>query len=350
VANQPPGGDDYIHNLYERPFNAFTQDIFFPDLDIRSAQLGLEDPWMYVTIQLYGLDPATSTLARHYGIELDLNVDGRGDWLILADAPLEEDWTTTGVHAWHDTNTNVGQRYACYTDPPQTMDSYDLLYFDQGMGEDPDAAWARFIGGTPPTVQIAFKHSMIDLDVKFMWGVWADQGVDQPAWFDYHDHFTYEEAGAPFPALAEYYPIKAIAEVDNTCRMAYGFSLVGDEPCLCAGNVKTPTFTPQPYARLAGYIWKDLNSNRIYDGAGTDGGMGGVTVEVRSGSCPGGAVVASGLSGAWGRYEVGNLLPGTYCVVPVMGSISFMPDDAEVVLGAGEFRDNVNFMVVFGIP
>ena len=30
--NQPPGGDLYLYNLYERPFNANTQDVFFPPL------------------------------------------------------------------------------------------------------------------------------------------------------------------------------------------------------------------------------------------------------------------------------------------------------------------------------
>src|SRR3990172_7686585 len=44
--NQPPGGDIYLYNLYERPFNANTQDAFFPDLDIRRAEIGLSQPWM----------------------------------------------------------------------------------------------------------------------------------------------------------------------------------------------------------------------------------------------------------------------------------------------------------------
>ncbi len=348
VPNEPPGGDMYLYNLYERPFNALTQDVFFPDLDIRTAQLGLESPWMYVTIQLYGLDPATGALAGHYGIEIDLDVDGRGEWLIMADAPLSDDWSVVGVRAWNDTNSNVGQAVACYADPPQTTDSYDLLYFDQGVGNDPDAAWARYVGGTPPAVQIAFKHSMIGLDNKFMWGVWADQGVNQPEWFDYHDHFTYDEAGAPFSYLTAYYPIKAIAELDNTCRMAYGFTLVGNEPCLCAGNVKTPTPIP---ASLGGFVWKDLNGNRVYDGAGTDGGLGGATVNVRFGACPGGAIASSAVSGAWGRYDVGGLAPGAYCVVvPPFAGFVFMPVSIDVTLLPGEFRDNLNFMVILTGP
>ncbi|MEW6093319.1 MAG: SdrD B-like domain-containing protein [Chloroflexota bacterium] len=348
VPNEPPGGDQYVYNLYERPFNAFTQDIFFPDLDIRSADLGLASPWMYVTIYLYGLRPETSTLAGHYGIEIDLNIDGRGDWLIMADAPLTDDWSVVGVRAWNDTNQNVGQQIACYADPPQVEDSYDLLYFDQGIGDDPDAAWARYIGGIPPAVQIAFKHTMINSDVYFMWNVWADQGLNQAEWFDYHDHFTYDEAGSPFSAITDYYPIKAIAELDNTCRWVYGFSPDGDEPCLCAGNVKTPTPVP---ARLGGFVWKDLNGNRVYDGAGIDGGLGMATVNVRYGACPGGDIAASTVTGAWGRYDVDGLVPGTYCVeVPPFGSFFFEPPNIQVTLAPGEFRDNLNFMLVLVGP
>ncbi len=74
--NQPPGGDIYLYNLYERPFNADTQDIFFPDLDIRRAEIGLNQPWMYVTIYLYGLSTQSNALEGSYGVELDLNLDG----------------------------------------------------------------------------------------------------------------------------------------------------------------------------------------------------------------------------------------------------------------------------------
>ena len=98
-------------------------------------------------------------------------------------------------------------------------------------------------------------------------------------------------------------------------------------------------------------MWKDLNGNRVYDGAGIDGGLGMATVNVRFGACPGGAIAASTLTGAWGRYDVENLVPGTYCVeVPPFGSFFFMPPNIQVTLAPGEFRDNVNFMVVLVGP
>ena len=346
--NQPPGGDLYLYNLYERPFNANTQDVFFPDLDIRRAEIGLGQPWMYVTIYLYGLNPQSNALNGNYGVELDLNIDGRGEWLMMAAPPHSTEWSVNGVRAWHDTNSNVGQLEVCYADPPQTADSYDQLAFDQGQAEDTDSAWARYLPGDPPALQFAFKHALINNDKEFMWGVWADQGVNQPQWSDYHDHFTFVEAGAPFPNQAEY-PIKAIAEVDNTCRWAYGFSPDGDEPCLCAGGVPTPTPSSIPYASLGGYVFKDLNNNRMRDAG--DGGLGGATVNVRSGSCPGGAIAATTLTGAWGRYIVENLVPGNYCVtVPAFGSFFFTPPSYDVTLSPSEFRDNLDFLVNYVGP
>ena len=40
--------------------------------------------------------------------------------------------------------------------------------------------------------------------------------------FDYHDHMTHTEAGSPDPGY-EVYPLKAMAEIDNTCRLAIHF-------------------------------------------------------------------------------------------------------------------------------
>jgi hypothetical protein len=43
---------------------------------------------------------------------------------------------------------------------------------------------------------------------------------------------THAQAGSP---LADYtvYPLKAMAEIDNTCRLAVGFDPTGLEPGLC---------------------------------------------------------------------------------------------------------------------
>lgn len=352
-TNQPPGGDEYLYNLYERPFNAQTMDIFFPDLDIREAKIGPDNTWMFVTIYLYGLRGDTNALQGAYRLELDLDIDGRGDWLFEARSPLREEWSVEGVRVWEDTDNDVGGEKPCYADPPQIENSYDRLVFDQGYNtDDPDAAWARFKAGSPPAVQIAFKYHLIANDARFMWGVWADQGVDQPQWYDYNDHYTYDEAGSPFPS-SRYYPIKAIAEVDNTCRWTYGFEPKGDEPCLCAGGRKQPTATPritlppptteapQYPGDLGGYVFKDMNKNCTRDEG--DGGFGGLTVTLKQGACPGGAVVATTTTGAWGRYFFSALQPGRYCVIPANPGVPLTPQSATVRVRSGMTVDNVNF-------
>ena len=53
------------------------------------------------------------------------------------------------------------------------------------------------------------------------------------ALFDLNDHFTHEQAGAADPGLEYFYPIKALAEMDNACRMPVGFQPTGEEPGLC---------------------------------------------------------------------------------------------------------------------
>ena len=303
------GGESFPTNLYERPFNANTMDTYFPDLDITRTRLLRDSQWVYVNIKLVGQNPAGGLLGD-YGVELDLNVDGRGDVLLMAAKPVAI-WSTDGVHVWQDSNHDVGAAHPIQSDGPVNGDGYETVVFDQGVGADPDAAWARISPSDPNSVQIAFKRALISDDEKFTWGAWAmNESMLNPAWFDYNDHFTAAEAGSPLSELTQYYPIKALAEVDNTCRWAVGFTPTGTEPGVCP---VPPTPTPVVPGTITGGVYYDLNINGIFD-APPDFPLSGASIRVRSGGCgsPGG-VAATGSTSASGLYSI-SVPAGTYCV------------------------------------
>ncbi len=239
-----PGSDSFINDLYERPFNANSMDTYFPYIDIVDVQGYLDDTWGYATITLAGVD-ASGHLPAKYGVELDLNKDGRGDWLVLVSNPSSTVWSTQGVQAWKDTNGDVGGMKPIVSDNSANGNGYETLVFDQGKGSDnPDGAWVRLSSTDNKTVQIAFKLSMIGNPKSYTMGAWAGTDLN-PAMFDLNDHMTHVQAGDP-DSNAQFYPIKALSEIDNTCRLAIGFNPTGQEPGLCTVFIKQHTKPGQP--------------------------------------------------------------------------------------------------------
>ncbi|MFH2104064.1 MAG: hypothetical protein ABIJ39_12000 [Chloroflexota bacterium] len=331
------GGENYAVNLFERPFNAETMDVYYPDLDIQTAQLKRDSEWVYVTIELAGPRDGLG-LAGNYGVEVDLNVDGRGDVLIFVSAP-GEDWSTDRVQVWVDENDDVGDDQSVYSDPPQAGNGYEELVFDQGIGADPDAAWGRVSPSDPSKVQIAFKRSLIDNDEYFTWGAWTDQGVFNPSWFDYNDHFSHEEAGSPIVELTAYYPLGAMAELDNTCRWGVGFTPTGTEPGVCPVPV-----TPTPevsISSISGYVFNDNITRDLVYTPPTDTPFSGVAVSLHTGTCgSGGTHINTAVTNGSGWYSFSPVAPGTYCVlVPVAPMASTNQTGPQtVILGAGQAR------------
>ena len=232
----PPGSDTFVKDLFERPFNATTMDTYFPYIDIVDTQGFIDATWGYATIALSGTD-ANGQLPAKYGVELDLNKDGRGDWLIIASNPSSTSWSTQGVQAWKDTNGDVGGMTPFVADTAPAGDGYETLVFDQGKGSDnPDGAWVRISPDNNKTVQIAFKLSMLGNPKSYAMGAWAGSDLN-PAMFDYNDHMTHLQAGDPDPGI-QLYPIKGLSEIDNTCRLAIGFVPTGNEPGLCFTFIK----------------------------------------------------------------------------------------------------------------
>jgi hypothetical protein len=91
--------------------------------------------------------------------------------------------------------------------------------------------------GDPNSVQLALQRSVISNDPTFAWLAWASRDAFKPAWFDYSDHFTFADAGSPLKVEQfRNYPIKALAAVDNTCRMLVGSVPDPGQQVYCAPN------------------------------------------------------------------------------------------------------------------
>jgi hypothetical protein len=225
------GGDRFSRGLLERPFNAVSMDTYFPDIDIIETEGFINDLWGVATITLAGLDEE-GKLSGNYAVELDLDRNGRGEWLIIATNPSDTSWTTEGVRMYKDANGDIGSITPLFADPPAFGDGYETLVFDKDKGEPSDAVIVRIAPSDARKINIAFQLSIVGNPNSFIMGVWAGNYLLSPALFDFNDNFTHEQAGSP---IADFYvyPLKSLSEIDNTCRLAINFFPSGAEPGLC---------------------------------------------------------------------------------------------------------------------
>ncbi len=334
IAHTRESGADLFHtNQYERPFTSQVMD-YQPHIDLTRVNLNFSSPWVYVTFNLEGPPPSDSTAT--YALELDLNSDGRGDWLILGQVPADNEWTTDGAKAYQDLNGDVGGPAPMNADPPtSSRDGYETLAFDEGIGADPDAVWIRRDPANPSNVQLAFKYSLIGSDPTFAFGGWADEGLKNPGAYDYNDFMTFDQAGSAFAANNRY-PIKELASLDSTCRWAYGYTPTEAFPGLCP----LPA-TPVPPGSISGGVWNDMNGNQSK--SGSEPGMAGVTVRLGKGAC-GSTGLDNASTASDGSFYFGDVVPGTYCVTVVNPNPScggWLPTTATqrtVTLGPGEAK------------
>lgn len=227
------GGDRFSFEQFERPFNANTMDVYYPNLDIIDTYIFQDATWIYGTIKVVDRSAVTAEPYR-LAMQLDIDVDGKGDWLILVLNPSSTSWTTDGVQAYFDANNDVGNQTPMQADKiVPGGDGFEQLQFDQGKGEDPDSAWVRVSPTDANTVEIAVKRSFLGNPVAFMTHMWTGHGTLDPALFDYSDHYSHEQAGAADPSFPFFYPIKTVYELDSSCRIAVGFYPKGSEPGLC---------------------------------------------------------------------------------------------------------------------
>jgi hypothetical protein len=220
-------GDKILDNLYERPFTSKTM-LYQPDLNILKVSIAGDADFYYFTITLDGLDPATKTLTGTYGIEFDRTKTGRGDLLVRA-GTLKEEWSLENVHAYIDQNKDVGGYKPIVGEEGFKGDGYET----EVKLEGDKVAYARTVPGDPPIVQIAVSKVLMGNAAEFLWGGWADGGVNDPKLFDYNDNFGPDAAGSPINTAKEY-PLKGLYSMDNTCRLPFGFEPpMGTVPGMC---------------------------------------------------------------------------------------------------------------------
>ena len=240
-------GDAFSINRYERPFQ--LDNTYRPDADIAATFINDTGEWYYFSSEVVDIHPETKLMDSPFGFEIDFDRDGRGDYLLWATPPYANNWTNTDVAVYADTNRDVGNRRPMLADAPSTLksDGYETVVVSNGVGVDPEGAWARLSPQNPRTLQIAVKKSLINR-TSFLFWAWTDFDLGKAAAFDYNDVYTAQEAGSPYASNPNY-PLKALFGMDNTCRVAYGFTPVGNEPGLCGG--KTPVSTPKVVPTVA---------------------------------------------------------------------------------------------------
>jgi hypothetical protein len=317
-AGYVTGGDDFVANLYERPFTE-SEMVYRPDIDINKTEISSDNTFYYVTITLHGQHP-DGGLQGIYGVEIDADRDGRGDLLVIADRPTSTTWDIAGVSAHTDANHDVGGATIMRPDSGYGSDGYENIVFSMDVLNDPDAAWARVNLGSPPFVTLAFKKSLISGYSTFVWGVWAADSLLDPAMIDLHDHFTAAEAGSPYQAHATY-PLAALNLVDNTCRETYGFDATSPIPGLCAQPEPTPepTSPPSPTQEQPTTAPRPSTINGIaFDDSNNDGvhqsyeplTIYSVSIYLHRGSCGNPAIAVTTSK----NFSFSGLTADTYCV------------------------------------
>ena len=121
-----------------------------------------------------------------------------------------------------DENGDVGGPQPLIADAGFEGSGYDTLVELEGN----KAAFARLAPDDPEAVQIAVSCSLLDNPIEFLWGAWADNGLKNATLFDYNDTMGPSEAGSPINTDVDY-PLKALYNLDNTCRLPYGFEQMG---------------------------------------------------------------------------------------------------------------------------
>jgi hypothetical protein len=241
------GGDDFNNGKFERPFDQSMN--YLPQADLVNIQLNREDPlWVYVLFKVNKPFSDNPGVNSNFMIEIDTDLDSRGDLLILTGLPKDAKWSTASVKVLSNPDLNVGGQKVVKPDPKLNEGrGYFEEVFNDGKGKDPDLAWSRLSSVDPTIAEIAFKNTLTGGEKgKFIWLPWSDAGMQDWSLFEFNDHFTFMQAGSPLKEYTDFYPLKALWGIDNTCRIPSGFTPTGPMPGLCPNYDPVSTRSDKP--------------------------------------------------------------------------------------------------------
>jgi len=213
-------GDNFLDNLYERPFTS-QEMVYQPDIDIYTVDFSHEADFYYFTITLYGMNPDEWGLNGVYGIEFDRTKTGRGDMIVQVE-DAQDEWSMENLSVFTDENKDVGGPKPIIADEGFEGSGYDLQVELGGAL----VAYARIKPDEAEAIQFAVSRYLLGDPEEFLWGAWADNGLNDVTMFDYNDSMGPTEAGSPIITDVDY-PLNALYSVDNTCRLPYGFEQPG---------------------------------------------------------------------------------------------------------------------------
>ena len=202
------GGDEYYDGRFERPFDQKMG--YLGHLDIVKSTMVRTDP-NFVVVALEVVKPVASAINNpvYYGLELDLNLDGRSLFMIRGLGPLSEEWSTEGVDVWK--SSSAEQRVSVASEgviPVTGALGFDVSLLKSGRGKDTDLAWMRMRPGMDNVVEIAFKNSIVGGEKgKFIWRPFTDGAPYSEREYDLQVNYTLEQAGSPYKG-EPYYPLK----------------------------------------------------------------------------------------------------------------------------------------------
>lgn len=220
--------DNWNEADLERPVELSSGN-YLPAVDIVRAQMGETQGWIFGKISLYqdaaGQIPANLMVM----FEIDIDLDSRGEYLILAKGINSSEWTTNGVQVWWDQTGDVGGEKPHVPDGA-LGDGYETLLFDSGQGEDPDLAWVRISPEDSASVEFAFKTEILPENRMFAWWAWTILGELDPQMMEIVDSLTTTSS----------------SQMDNTCSWIFNGKPTNLLKNICDFEIPSTTPVPTP--------------------------------------------------------------------------------------------------------